>query len=241
MQSVGSVRQLGRYPVKSMSGESLSATTLTLQGVPADRRYAFVQKASRSSFPWLTARELPELLCYSAFTEKVGPQEAEVTVTTPAGEKFPITSDELRQSLEARSGRELFLLYDYRGSYDVAPISLISRQTITRIAEESETKEDPVRFRPNLLVDLESGEAFDELNWVGRILRIGNAARIAITEVDQRCMMITLDPASAKASPSVLRCVVQQHKQCAGVYATVVTPGEVRVGDTVTLEGNVSV
>ncbi|PYX57852.1 MAG: hypothetical protein DMG73_12110 [Acidobacteria bacterium] len=157
-------------------------------------------------------------------------------VTTPTGEKFPIKSDELRQALEAHSGRELFLLYDYRGSYDVAPVSLISRQTITRISEESETKEDSVRFRPNLLVDLEGGEAFDELNWVGRIVRVGDAARIAITEVDQRCMMITLDPASAKPSPAVLRCVAQQHKQCAGVYATVLTPGEVRVGDTVSLE-----
>jgi len=236
MQSVGVLRQLGRYPVKSMRGESLAATTLTLQGVPEDRRYAFVQTASRSSFPWLTARELPELLCYRTCVEGASPQEVEVTVTAPGGEKFPVKSPELRQALEAHSGRELFLLHDYRGSYDVAPVSLISCQTITRIAKESETKEDPLRFRPNLLVDLEGGEAFDELNWVGRILRVGGAARIAITEVDQRCMMITLDPASAKPSPAVLRCVVQQHKQCAGVYATVLTPGEVRVGDTVSLE-----
>ncbi len=240
MQSVGVLCRLGRYPVKSMRGESLPATTLTLQGVLADRRYAFVQRASRSSFPWLTARELPELLCYSTCVEQAGPQEAgpeaEVTVTTPGGEKFPIHSEMLRQALEARSGRELFLLHDYRGSYDVAPVSLISRQTITRIAEESETQEDPLRFRPNLVLDLEGGEAFDELNWVGRILRVGNAARIAITQVDRRCMMITLDPASTKPSPAVLRSVAQRHKQCAGVYATPLSPGEVRVGDVVSLE-----
>ena len=236
MQSVGVIRQLGRYPVKSMRGEPLFATTLTLQGVPADRRYAFVQTASRSSFPWLTARELPELLCYCTSVTEAGAQEGEVTVTTPGGEKFAVTSDELRESLEARSGKKLFLLYDYRGSYDVAPISLISRQTISQIAKESETAEEPLRFRPNLLIDLESGEPFDELSWIGRILRVGDTARIAITQVDQRCMMITLDPASAKPSPAILRCVVQQHKQCAGVYATVLTAGEVRGGDTVALE-----
>jgi uncharacterized protein len=179
--------------------------------------------------------ELPELLCCSTFTEKVRPQEAEVTVTTPVGEKFPIKSDELGQALEAHSGPELFLLYDYHGSYDVAPVSLISRQTISRIAKESETKEDPVRFRPNLLVDLESGEAFAELK-LGWPLRIGSAAQIAITEVDQRGMMITLDPASAKSTPAVFRCVAQQHKQCAGIYATVLTPGEVHAGDTVAME-----
>ena len=236
MQSVGVLRELRRYPVKSMRGESLDSSSLTLQGIPADRRYAFVQTASRSSFPWLTAREYPELLCYSTRTEKVSPAEAEVTVTAPDGETFPVRSDELRLALEARSGRGLFLLYDYRGSYDVAPISVISRQTIERIAQESETEDDALRFRPNLLLDLEQGEAFDELNWVGKVLRVGDVARIAITQVDQRCMMITLDPATAKASPAILRCVTQQHKQCAGVYGTVLTAGEVRVGDRVSLE-----
>jgi hypothetical protein len=83
---------------------------------------------------------------------------------------------------------------------------------------------------------LQAGEAFEELRWAGRVLRVGDAARVAITEVDQRCVMITLNPQSAESSPSVLRCVVQQHEQCAGVYGTVLTPGEVRVGDPVWLE-----
>src|SRR5712692_2255318 len=199
MQSVGVIRQLARYPVKSMRGESLPATTLTLQGVPEDRRYAFVQAASRSSFPWFTARELPDLLRYQTSVEEAEAQ-ATVTVTTPDGAKWPVDSDELRRTLETQSGRALFLLRDYRGCYDVAPVSLISSQTIARIAEESGTKEDSWRFRPNVLFDLEGGEAFDELKWVGRTLRVGNAARIAITEVDQRCMMITLDPVSATPS-----------------------------------------
>ena len=236
MQSVGVIRQLRRYPVKSMRGELLQSTTLTLHGLPVDRRYAFVQKASRSSFPWFTARELPELLCYSASVEETGPEDVTVTVTTPDGNKLPVDSDELRHILEARSGREIFLLHDHRGSFDAAPVSLISRQTVSQIAQESDTEYDPLRFRPNLLVDLESGEAFEELKWVGRILRVGDAARIAILKVDQRCMMISLDPASTKPSPELLRTVVQQHNNCAGVYAAVLTAGEVRVGDTVSLE-----
>jgi uncharacterized protein YcbX len=209
---------------------------LTLQGVAEDRRYAFVQAASRTAFPWLTARELPEMLCYHTSVEGAGAKEVAVTVTSPSGEKWPVDSEEIRRALEAQAGRALFLLRDYRGSYDVAPVSLISSQTVARIAEESGTEADAWRFRPNLLVDLEASAAFDELNWVGRILRVGNTARIAITQVDQRCMMITLDPASGKPSPAILRCVAQQHKQCAGVYATVLTAGEVRAGDTLSLE-----
>ncbi|MGH9328570.1 MAG: MOSC domain-containing protein [Terriglobia bacterium] len=236
MQSVGVIRQLARFPVKSMRGEALSSTMVTLQGLPWDRRYAFVQKASRRSFPWFTARELPELLRYTTTIQENGPAEGTVIVGTPRGENWPVESEELRRELEERSGRGLFLLHDHRGSYDAAPISLISRQTVARIAEESGTQEEPWRFRPNLLVELKDGEAFDELDWVGRILRIGDQVRIAITEVDVRCMMITLDPASAEATPEILRSVTRRHEQRAGIYATVLTAGEVHAGADVMFE-----
>jgi MOSC domain-containing protein len=236
MQSLGVIRQITRYPVKSMQGEALPTAALTLQGFAEDRRYAFVQAASRSSFPWLTARELPELLYYRTTVEKAGTPEVGVRVATAHGENWPIESDDLRKALEARSGRPLFLLRDYRGLYDVAPVSLISRQTVARIAEESGTKENSWRFRPNLLVDLQDPRPFDELQWVGKTLQIGSAARIAITEVDQRCVMITLDPASGESSPEILKCVVQKHGQSAGIYAAVLTPGEVRAGDPILIE-----
>jgi hypothetical protein len=236
MNVVGTIRQLARYPVKSMRGESLPATALTLQGVPEDRRYAFVQTASRSSFPWLTARQLPELLLYQPSVEREGSGEVVVRVTTPTGEKWPVDGEELRREIEARSGRALFLLHDGRGSYDAAPISIISRQTVARIAEESDTEENACRFRPNLLLDLQEGGAFEELNWVGRILRVGEAARVAIIKVDKRCAIITLDPETGKSSPGILRCVAEQHDQCAGVYGTVITPGEVRLGDQIWVE-----
>src|ERR1039458_2396080 len=202
MNPVAKILQLARYPVKSMRGESLPTTTLTLQGVPEDRRYAFVQAASRSAFPWLTARQIPDLLRYNPAVEAEEPGEVVVAVTTPDGRKLPIDSEELGREIETRSGRALFLLHDGRGSYDAGPISLICRQTVARIAEESGTEVNPWRFRPNLLVDLQDGAAFEELNWVGRILRIGDTARVATTEADQRCVMITLDPETAISSPS---------------------------------------
>jgi uncharacterized protein YcbX len=236
MQSVGVIRQLARYPVKSMQGEALLSAALTLQGFDEDRRYAFVQAASHSPFPWLTARELPELLYYRTSVEKAGSPEAFVTVETPLGENWAVGSDELRKLLEARSGRPLFLLRDHRGSYDAAQVSLISQQTVVRIAQETETKEDWWRFRPNVLVDLTEAEAFGELKWVGRTLRIGDTAKIAITAVDHRCVMISLDPATGESNPEILKCVVQKHGNCAGVYATVLAPGEVRTGDPILLE-----
>jgi len=231
MQRVGVIRTLARYPVKSMRGEAYASLPLTLQGFEEDRRFAFVQAESRSAFPWLTAREMPELLRWQTSVEKPGTPDVAVTVTMPAGERWPVASRELQQAIEKRFGKPIFLLRDYRGSFDVANVSLISEQTVQRIAEESQTEANPWRFRPNLLVNLEGGAAFDELKWVGRVLRLGSKARIAVTEVDERCVMITLDPTTSEPTPQILKCVVQQHNRCAGVYATVLAPGEVRTGD----------
>jgi uncharacterized protein len=236
MQRVGVIRTLARYPVKSMRGEAYASLQLTLQGFEEDRRFAFVRAGSRSSFPWLTAREMPEFLRWETSVEKPGTPEVAVTVTTHAGERWPVASGELRHAIEKLFGQPVFLLRNYRGSFDVANVSLISEQTIQRIAEESQTEANPWRFRPNVLVDLESGAAFDELKWVGRVLRLGHMARVAVTEVDQRCVMITLDPATSERAPQILKCVVQQHDKCAGVYATALTPGEVRTGDAIHLE-----
>ena len=236
MHRVGVIRMAARYPVKSMRGEAYASIPLTLQGFEEDRRFAFVQAQSRSSFPWLTARELPELLRWQTSVEKPGTPDVAVTVTTAAGERWPVASSELRQAIEKRFAKPVFLLRDYRGSFDVANVSLISEQTVQRIAEESQTEANPWRFRPNLLVNLEGGAAFDELKWVGRILRLGDQARIAVIKVDERCVMITLDPTTSQPAPQILKSVVQRHNNCAGVYATVLTPGEVRTGDGLHLE-----
>jgi hypothetical protein len=181
-------------------------------------------------------REFPELLRWSASVEKTGTPDVSVIVTTSAGERWPIASDELRQQIEKRSGRRVFLLRDYCGSFDVAAVSLISVQTIQHLAEETGVAANPWRFRSNLLVDIQHGAADDELKWVGRVLRIGETARIAVTEVDERCVMTTTDPENLDSNPQVLRCIVQHDNKCAGVYATVLTPGLVYEGDTLSLE-----
>ncbi len=233
MQQVGTIRTIARYPVKSMRGEELESVELTFQGLPHDRRYAFVQAASRSPFPWLTARELPDLLRYVPALNG-GPRPA-VMVTTPDGATVPVDGDELRRELEARSGRPLVLMRDHRGNYDIAQVSLISLATTARIAEESGTPHDPWRFRANFYVDA-GDAAFIEDNWVGRILCVGETARIAITERDERCVMITLDPRTGAARPDVLRVVAQGHDNRAGVYGVVLTPGPIHRGDPIVVE-----
>ena len=52
---------------------------------------------------------------------------------------------------------------------------------------------------------------------------------------DKRCMVVNIDPATGERNPAILRAVAQHRDVQLGVYGTVVTPGEVAVGDGVFL------
>ena len=234
MQQLGTIASAWRYPVKSMAGERLEAAAVSLQGVAADRGYAFVQAESKSPFPWLTGRELPALFHYHpAWTAGERPS---LRVTTPEGAEYDIASDELRQELAAASGRPLFLLRDHRGSFDVAPLSLMTLATVEGIAEASGTEPENARFRMNFYIDALDAAAFSENAWVGRVLRVGDTVRVGVTERDSRCAMITLSPHGGEPLTAVLRTVAQLNDNNAGVYGAVLATGEVRAGDPIYLE-----
>ncbi|HLZ68561.1 MAG TPA: MOSC domain-containing protein [Dehalococcoidia bacterium] len=234
---IGMVARIFRYPVKSMRGEELAQTPVGLQGLPGDRRYAFVQAGSRSQFPWLTGRELAGLLLhqprYADGFDGRG-REPALLVRTPDGRDLPVVGDELRRELEHAYGGPLFLLRDYRGSFDVAQVSIFDLGMARRLAAERGAALDPRRFRANFYLEPD-GAAVPESEWVGRILGVGPDLRLAVTEPDQRCMMINLDPDSAEPDPAVLRTVAGSHANCVGVYASVLRPGVVECGDAVEL------
>ena len=234
MERIGRITAIHRYPVKSMGGERLAVAPLTLQGIALDRMYAFVQAGSKSEFPWLTGRQAPEMLFYSA---SVGPgKRPTVMVRTPEGAEFAADDPGLLAELEALAKRPVHCLPNYRGSFDVAPVSLIASSTVDAIAKASNMAPDPQRFRMNFLIDTGAAAPFVENSWVGRILRLGKTARIAVTEPDKRCVMITLAHPGGSASPAVLRAVAKANSAAAGVYATVLAPGEVREGDEAWIE-----
>lgn len=235
MTRVGRVVSAWRYPVKSMAGERLEAAPVTLQGIEADRMYAFVQAGSASPFPWLTGRQVPSLLQHQPVWSL--DEHPQLRVRTPEGAEYPIASDELREDLEETYGREVFLLPNYRGSFDVAAITLISSATVARIAEASETPEEPQRFRMNFTIETDDGTPWGEDAWVGRTVRIGSEVRVAVTERDKRCAMITLAPHGGDPLTKVLTVVAEENEATAGVYASVLTAGTVRDGDEVSIEG----
>jgi uncharacterized protein YcbX len=192
-----------------------------------------------SGKPWLTASRLPELLLYHpvGLDESTG-EPLPTHVRTPAGSYVELRSAELKAELAERFGSGVDLMKLNQGIFDEAAVSLISLATIAGIGREAGLDLDRRRFRANIVIDTERSELFVEDDWVGRILVFGDrdpSPAVSITVRDARCLMLNLDPETGEQDARVMRTVVRLNKNYAGVYATVVRSGTIRVGDRVTL------
>jgi len=58
---------------------------------------------------------------------------------------------------------------------------------------------------------------------------------VAVTARDVRCMMVNLDPDTAKQDPRVLKEIVRLNTNNAGVYGTVIQTGTIHVSQPVSL------
>ncbi|WGX95067.1 MOSC domain-containing protein [Nocardioides sp. L-11A] len=222
------VRALFRYPVKSMAGESLADAELGWHGLAGDRRWAFVRPDHEAhGFPWHTPRQEPRMVLFAPrLRDPERPDASAVDVRTPEGEELALTDP----ALPDRLGAGLRLMRLHRGTFDSMPVSLIGTATVAEICSRAGVDPTPARLRANLLV--ETRVPFVEEGWVGRTVRIG-AARLRMDRPISRCVVIDVDPGSGRRTPGLLRTLAAERDTCAGVYATVVTPGPVRVGDLV--------
>ncbi len=237
MKAIGRILEITRYPVKSMAGEAMASGTLGWHGLEGDRRLAFARSGVSTGFPWLNASKLPSLITYVPLREEPS-STLPSRVRNPAGQELGLQSDELRIELEQAHGAPLHLMEISNGIFDDAPISLIAASTIDAISREAGVPLDSRRFRPNLLMETVEGRPFEEDQWVGRMIHIGEgeeAPVLAICVRDVRCVMINLDPATAAADPRMLKAAVRLNENCAGVYATVVRCGQVSRGDVLYL------
>ncbi|HET7228662.1 MAG TPA: MOSC N-terminal beta barrel domain-containing protein [Longimicrobium sp.] len=227
---VGRVAGLWRYPVKSMAGEVLESAEVSWHGVEGDRRWAFIRPGmERSNFPWLTIRERPEMTHYRPrFADPDRPDASPTLVRTPSGAELDVIDPALALEL----GDGVRVIKQNRGVFDTFPLSLITTQTIARLAAETGGELAPLRFRPNLLVEALESADFPEDGWVGAVLRIGGL-RMRVDKRDGRCVMVNVDPATLERNPAVLRAIARERDGCLGVYGSTVEPGRVAVGDAV--------
>jgi uncharacterized protein YcbX len=239
MIQVGQVREIVRYPIKSMAGTATESAFLGWYGLAGDRRFAFRRVGDDSGMPWLSASRLPALLLYHpmGLDESTG-EPLPTHVRTPTGSHLALRSEELKTELAERFGSGVDLLKLNHGIFDESPVSVISLATIAGIGREAGLDLDRRRFRANIVVETERCETFLEDEWVGGMLVFGDVdprPAVSVTMLDARCMMINLDPDTAAQEARIMKTVVRLNQNNAGVYATVARCGTIRVGDRVSL------
>ena len=237
MKKVGIIKQINRFPVKSMQGEAINESPVYWYGLDGDRRYAFVRSESHSNFPWLTGRQIPKLLLYQPrFTNLEDVNSSAVRVETPNGRFLSIHDPDLRTELCEVYGQDVHLIKIGRGAFDAQVLSLMSEATGEALSQQMGGGLDINRFRINLIVETESGQPFEEEQWLDSQIIIGsqsNGVRVRLNRRIQRCTMINIHSETAVVDHQMLRYVAQERDNGVGVYASPETVGVVRVGDAV--------
>jgi uncharacterized protein len=235
---LGTVKAICRYPVKSMGGERLASASLRWPGIDGDRQYAFYRAADTSRFPWLTGRQLSELVTYSArYLEPDNPRRSAVRVTIGDAD-YELGDPGLRERLSRAVGEDIRLLQVGRGTFDSMPVSVLSTATPALVEAKCAGAVDARRFRANILVETPDGQAARETNWIGGILIFGDAPdapKLRVCTPIDRCVMITIDPENATRDPAILRRVVEEFNNEIGVHCVTEATGTISVGDRVRL------
>jgi uncharacterized protein len=261
LTTIGTVESLWRYPVKSMSGETLTEVFMGFSGLYGDRCFAIKNSSARKGFPYLGATVQNQMLRYHpqfrypdrmtrppnlteamSITPGVTPANADpddliLDVVTPSGALVAIDDPALLEMLsEGLHGENhLTLVRSDRALTDCRPLSFISLQTVRQVETELAIPLDKRRFRSNIYVNLVSGHGFAEDELVGHKLRIGSSAVIMVLERDPRCKMISLDPDTGEHNPEVLRKIVQAHANFVGLYCAVLVEGILTKSDSIDL------
>lgn len=249
----GSVTALYRYPIKSFQGVEVDTLTIGSQGVDGDRRYALIDDDTDR----IASAKLDKDLLLATVTDGV---DGGLTFTLPDGTAFAPDDPSVDAALSEWLGRPVTLTAaggDRSRSYemtfdpehddaeaveipapvgtfvDLAALHLLTTGSIARCAEaRPETTWDVRRFRPNVLVDADDG-GFPEDAWVGRRVRLGTAV-LDVQQPTVRCAMpLRAQPGGIARDVNVFRTMRDVHDNHLGVYAAVVEPGTVRLGDTV--------
>lgn len=253
-------------PVKSLGLATLARTRLEKPGIPGDRLFAVVDEngklvTQRQHGPLVqiapqydaASGELrltfPDGSVVAGVTEPATAAALSVAVGMPITAMFwdtpvdaHVVAGAWHEALSEFAGRPLRLIKAVtpgRG-FDAYPISICSRASLDAFARAAEIPaDDGRRFRQNLY--LSGAAAHGEDEWLGQEVRVGTAlVRVKIR--DSRCVMTTHSPDTGDTDMDTLKVIasyrVDQPKEVNfGVYCTVAEPGEVAIGDEVTLAG----
>jgi uncharacterized protein YcbX len=244
---VARVARINVTPVKSLRLHHPNEVVLGPDGAAEDRRFLLVDDGRRlyngkrdttlvrSSASW-DARErrlgitLPDGSLVEERVGRDGPAAVEVYGRLVRGHRVV---GPWADALSDLVGRSLTLVERDDGAWatDSRPATLVSRASVGLIDGDGR------RFR--MLFELDGLEALAEEPWGSRRIRLGSAT-LLVGVPTPRCAVPSASPDTGVRDRDVLRELIEKRgpvegEPCLGVYAEVLEPGTVRVGDEVAL------
>lgn len=235
---VGEIREINRYPVKSFGGESLDVCDIESYGLKGDRFCSFYDETKEGWWRYITARSIPNMMKYQAKFK-----DESVQVVGPDGTIYG-WDEELLKEIQKMTDTRITMSkpknphpeHPHLLSVDGASILILTDATLRKLEALWGKPVDQRRFRGNFVVAVNDDSIF-EGDWIGQQLSIGEV-QLQVDSYCERCVMITMDPDNQAKDPSLHKKVHQAFENRFGVYASVIKPGKIRLGDQVTLVGS---
>lgn len=247
------IREIWRYPIKSLGGELVGDTDVG-QRIVGDREFGVFDVASGKL---LSAKSVPALLTLRARWNhgqtqlSVGDQwlSAEgpagiaalcAAVGRPVSLRRVSVEDISQIDMEVDDGvdraAELAtfetqpgMLFDSR-----SPLHLVSHASLQSLGQDHQLgAADVRRYRPNLVVDGIAALAEDA--WVGRSLMLGTVMATVRCKTERCVLTSRSQTGGVSEDRSLLRFLNSQRGFCVGIYLQIERAGRFAVGDAVTL------
>ena len=209
------VKEIWRYPVKSMAGERIAEALIDSLGIAGDRQ--IVVRNSRGRV--VSSRTHHKLLGLKGSLD----DHSRALISGHAWDS-PEALELVRKTV-AQPDAELI---EYKGAerFDVLPLLVATDGAIEHMGFDTR------RLRPNIVVGGVEGLA--ERTWPGRTLKMGDVL-IHAAQLRGRCVMTTYHPDTLKQDLSVLRKIVDELEGTMALDCSVETGGRIHVGDAVEL------
>jgi MOSC domain-containing protein len=212
-----------------MRGEMLPSLAIDTRGVVGDRVLALRDGEGKlgSGKTNKRFRQIDGLLGFVAET-----RGGAIVIRFPDGREMAADDPAVDRALSDACGVAVTLAREAGIAHrDAAPVHLLSEASLAWLRGRlSGVAIDARRFRPNLVIATD-GAGQIEQGWIDRVLAIGAEVTIRIAHPTVRCVMTTLQQAELGAAPAILRTLASDSAASLGVYAEVLHPGTVRIGD----------